>query len=464
MSQVHRRVSVTPSAVAQEFLGWGTSLAWFANHTGDWHNREQLADLLFRPPAQGPSLGLNIARYDIGGGDNPAFPGWMRPGADVPSWRADPDGDYDWDADPRQRWWLRAAADRAGSAFIADAIAYSAPWWMTRSRRSNGHGDGTEDNLLHEHEATYAAYLADVVAHIRRHDGIEFRSLSPLNEPGTAYWTSAARQEGMHVSPGASQRRVLDATYEALRARRLPTGLSAVDETGVDQSLTALEELRAAGLDWDRIDQVNVHTYLPGDRRRLHDLVVRARGKRLQMSEVTIPGGPYAPAAIEPSLAWAAHMTTDLRELRPSEYVYWQAMEAESEVVSGDGNWGFLHYGTREAQTYSVTKKFHAMRQYTGFIRPGSTFVWNSDDAVVSAIDAADSRLTLVVYNDSSAPAEVSFDVSSFHGLGATAQAFRTSQHEDVHDAGETPIRGGELSVTLSPRSITTLLLTASAP
>lgn len=456
-------VLVNLAAPRQPFNGWGTSLAWFANRTGDWRCSEELVDLLFAPPHERMSLGFTIARYNIGGGDHPSQRGELRAGAEVPSWRPDPAAGYDLAADPRQRWWLQAAAQRAGQQFIADAIAYSAPWWMTTSGRSNGHLDGTIDNLLPGYEATFASYLADVVEQIETIDGVAFRTLSPLNEPGTDYWKAQTRQEGMRVSPGEPQRRILDATYDALRERGLPTGMSAVDETGVDSSLVALRALAEVGFDLSHIDQVNVHTYLTGDRVALHDLAVGSMGKRLQMSEITIDGGPYAPQRIEPSLAWAAHLTTDLLELQPSEYVYWQAIEAEMDTISGNGNWGFIHDHSGRDEGFTVTKMFHAMRQYTNFIRPGATFVETSSARAVAAIDGEGQLLTIVVINDAATHDHVQFELAGIAGVANQAHAYRTSQSEDFADLGDLPIEGDRLTASLAPLSITTFTVKALA-
>ncbi len=62
-------VRVDPSYQQQEFEGWGTSLVWFANATGGYPDpiRKQLVDMLFGHDG----LRLNIARYNIGGGNAP---------------------------------------------------------------------------------------------------------------------------------------------------------------------------------------------------------------------------------------------------------------------------------------------------------------------------------------------------------------------------------------------------------
>src|SRR5262245_33801893 len=69
-------VRIDPSYQQQPFQGWGTSLVWFANATGGYPDevRERLVDLLFGEDG----LRLNIARYNIGGGNAPTVPDYLR--------------------------------------------------------------------------------------------------------------------------------------------------------------------------------------------------------------------------------------------------------------------------------------------------------------------------------------------------------------------------------------------------
>ena len=52
------------------FEGWGTSLCWWANRIGYSDVLAEKAAEAFCDPEKG--LGLNILRYNIGGGDDPA--------------------------------------------------------------------------------------------------------------------------------------------------------------------------------------------------------------------------------------------------------------------------------------------------------------------------------------------------------------------------------------------------------
>jgi hypothetical protein len=130
-----------PSYEQPEFEGWGTSLVWFANITGGYPDeiRDRLADLLFGDDG----LRLNIARYNIGGGNAPDVrKDYMKVGATMPGfWRApdgttredvdwwDPDDPehWDWNADANQRWWIERIKDKVDHW---EAFSNSPPWFQ----------------------------------------------------------------------------------------------------------------------------------------------------------------------------------------------------------------------------------------------------------------------------------------------------------------------------------------------
>lgn len=84
-------IRIDPSYQQPEFQGWGTSLVWFANVTGGYPDeiRDTLVDMLFG--AEG--LDLNIARYNVGGGNAPGVrTDYMKVGATMEGfWRAPAD-------------------------------------------------------------------------------------------------------------------------------------------------------------------------------------------------------------------------------------------------------------------------------------------------------------------------------------------------------------------------------------
>ena len=64
------------------FEGWGSSLCWWANRVGYSDVLAQKAAELFYGK---DGLGLNIMRYNIGGGDDPTHTHITRTDSEVPS-------------------------------------------------------------------------------------------------------------------------------------------------------------------------------------------------------------------------------------------------------------------------------------------------------------------------------------------------------------------------------------------
>ena len=62
-------ILVSPKTEYQEFTGFGASACWWSQIIGETDNAERTAKLLYSPEG----LGLNIYRYNVGGGekDNP---------------------------------------------------------------------------------------------------------------------------------------------------------------------------------------------------------------------------------------------------------------------------------------------------------------------------------------------------------------------------------------------------------
>ncbi|MGO4783076.1 hypothetical protein [Cryobacterium sp. W22_MBD10_FK3] len=107
-------LTITPNPAYQneEFEGWGTSLVWFANATGDYPAdvRQDLFDKVFGEDG----LNLNIARYNIGGGNASDVPAYLRAGGAVDGW---------WNPDLAAR-----DTDGAITSNYADRDRYAAAW------------------------------------------------------------------------------------------------------------------------------------------------------------------------------------------------------------------------------------------------------------------------------------------------------------------------------------------------
>lgn len=447
-------VVVNPEKLFQRFEGWGTSLCWFGNVIGGWpdQKRNAIADLIFSRD----NLGFNIARYNIGGGENPSCR-WnkkgkqshLRFGAAIPGYKAGKNQGYNWDADANQRWMLLAAKSRGANLF--EAFSNSPPYWMTNSQCVSGAANAIDNNLNDSYYDAFADYLTEVVKHFRDTWGIIFRTLDPLNEPASDFWFAGHNQEGCHFDID-QQSLIITKTAASLAAKGLATEISASDENDLNQAIATFN-----GLDDNArkcIRQINVHSYNGWQRTELRDLAA-SHGKRLWMSEYGVGIGSHDHRAMDSSLQLAQIIHADLVDLGAGAWVYWQAVENEQ----GNGNWGLIHADFESpAQGYYLTKQYYAMANFSRFIRPGYRIIESGDRCTVAAMDPTGQKLVLVTYNTDTNDQEFVYDLSKFNMVEENVDIYTTSINQDLaHSMGA--IRNKFLTVPLPARAIVTVVI-----
>ncbi|AQS71285.1 RICIN domain-containing protein [Streptomyces pactum] len=467
-----------PSYQQEKFEGWGTSLVWFANATGDYppEIREKLARLLFGDDG----LGLNIARYNIGGGNAPdvrdylraggAVEGWWKAPAgttreDTGWWSADDPADWNEDADATQRWWVERIKDDIDHW---ETFSNSPPWFMTVSGYVSGGFDSSADQLKSESVDDFAAYVAGATRRLEKAEGIEVDTVDPFNEPNTPYWGTrlgadgepvGGRQEGAHMGPEL-QRQVLRALAPALKKAKVKADISAMDETNPGTFATNWNAYSQA--DRDLVGQMNVHTYGTGQRTTVRDLS-KAADKPLWMSEV---GGDWGDGQdfedMRPGLGLAQQIVDDLRELEPRAWVFWQPVEDYDNMKPGGesakgGNWGSIQipFGctaedTLETCPIRTNTKFDTARNFTHFIQPGDRLVKTDDTSSAAAVTRDGKGASLVHVNRTTAPRAVTIDLSKFRDVrrGATVTPVVTSADGKLEQ--QAPIRVSDRTATFT--------------
>jgi O-glycosyl hydrolase len=453
------------------FEGWGTALAWFGHVSGRFAEpyRTQLADLLYGRDG----LALNIARYNIGGGNAPDTPPYLRPGGDVPGfwrkpgksagtneWNPDAEDAWDWSADAGQRWWLDAIKARVTPReLILEAFSNSPPYFMTRSGVVSGNVDPLEDNLIPGLETRFSKYLARVTAELERRHGIRFRTLSPINEPNTPYWFSTNRQEGAHWSPEA-QSRMFVALARVLSESGMKTEISGPDETNPQTFFVDWSGLSAAAK--AAIRQINVHSYEWIGKSGVRD-IAETSGKRLWMSEVDLSPSNVREDIddMRPAIALAQQIVTDIHSMEPRAWVLWQAIENRSSDPKNSSNWGLIKadFSNLERPAYQLTKKYWAFANFTRFIRPGYRFL-NSDhpDALV-AEDPATNEVVIVAVNPGIVSRTLDIRLPDPHRGRSTCKTYVTQANDNLA-ASNSASCAARLSVHSPPMSVVTVVST----
>lgn len=502
-----------------EFQGWGTSLCWWANRVGYSEELTDQAAEAFFDPDKG--LGLNIGRYNIGGGDNvtdkpvsgdspssdflhpehikrsdsivPGYAvdvtridltanraGYYEQNFDRADFECGYAWNYDWDADKRQLNVLKAAQKSYGEDFIAEAFSNSPPYFMTVTGCSSGSVKGATDNLREDSYHAFACYLADVIEHLENEGAADFQSVSPMNEPATNYWTAySEKQEGCHFSPGKSQSEIITALNVQLKEKGIDILISASDETSINTAISSFEKLSDdAKLALSRID---THSYQGDKRSKLRETALDA-GKNLWMSEVdgTFSLGKKS-GPMEAALGFADAITKDVGGMYPSAWIMWNAadmhIDSENEfdtltreqadeiLANGEPFWG-IAIADHDSEEILLSKKYYGFGQYTRYIRPGYCIV-RSGQNTLAAYDPTGNTVVVVAYNPDPHDQTWRFDLGSLSDEIGSIKAIRTSgdlnegeNWSDVSDSDNIDIDVNSFSAQIKAYSITTYIVT----
>ncbi len=464
------------------FEGWGTSLCWWANRIGYSDALSRLAAEAFCDPAKG--LGLNILRYNIGGGDDPEHDHITRTDSMIPGYWRNPRYDeaagsysweYDWTQDANQRGVLSRCLE-AGEDMIVEAFSNSPPYFMTGSGCSSGAKDASRNNLRDDAYDAFAQYLADVAEHFYTEWGILFQSISPMNEPDTSYWQAFSwKQEGCHFDPGRSQSAILLAAAEKLKEKGLDRILIAgTDETAIDAQVRSLNRLSAEAL--AVLSRVDTHAYGGSGRESLRRQVL-SKGKNLWMSEVDSGQTIGKDSGEMGAGLWLAReIITDLNGLTPSAWILWQVIDnhicrdgylgrRDSGMVDTRGGYWGVAVADHDREQLILTMKYYVFGQFSRYIRPGSRLIAVKGDAV-AAEDLQRRRLVVVALNDGDAEKPVRVDLSAFGAAvppGTEVQAIRTSGSmaagEHWAELPSLHTDEGGFTAALPPYSVTTFLI-----
>ncbi len=471
-AQAAENVVVSPYNVYEindgVFEGWGTSLCWWANRIGYSDSlTQQAADLFYGDEG----LRLNIARFNIGGGDDPSHTHITRTDSNMPGYTKYNNGNvtYDWSADQNQRNVLMKSIEAAGDDMIVEMFSNSPPYYMTNSGCSSGGKDPNKNNLKDDYYDDFAEYLAEVCYHYENDWGVDIQSVTPLNEPYTNFWSAySKKQEGCHFDQGASESNIILELQKSMDKRGLgDVILSGSDETSIDVQISSYNKFSADAK--NAIGRIDTHSYSGSKRSELKNLALRDN-KNLWMSEVDGSGTAGTNAGQMGSALWLAdRITLDMNELNSSAWIMWQVIDnhiskngyngnKDSGMPNIDGGFWGVAVADHDKNDIILTKKYYGFGQYTRYIRPGMTML-KSSRTTLAAYDKENQQLVIVAYNTSGNAKDMYFDLSGFDTTGESAQVIRTSATENWANAGTVKTSGGSLNVSLPANSISTFII-----
>lgn len=450
-------VKVDPQLQYQEIEGWGASLCWWAHMVGQWDEEkiDEIVDWITSPEG----LNMNIFRYNIGGGDNPAHyttdskNGHMASGkgvrAEMEGFKASETDPYDWTADAGQRKIMLKIKEKRPDA-IFEAFSNSPPYWMTYSGCSSGNNPASADNLKPEYYDAFCDYLIDVCKHYKEEYGIEFKTLEPFNEALSSYWGYLGGQEGCHFN-ASSQIKLIKALHPKLQESGLKTVISASDETNLSDFITVMNAYISDGNTLSLIGQINTHTYSASNAQRTTVLDLSEKiGKTFWQSE-TGPSG-FSTSGFANNIDLAQRLFDDMRLMRPSAWLDWQLME------EGNDTWCQIRCNFK-GQSYYRVKNFYVRMQITRFIKQGYTIIRTDNDNVLAAISPEKDELVLCFINNSGSQKTFSCDLSSFDVIGENAVSYLTTSSKNCEQQQDIAIESNTVEVNTTNLSVSTLII-----
>ncbi|WP_299664608.1 glycoside hydrolase [uncultured Polaribacter sp.] len=182
-------ITVNKNIVYQTMKGFGASDAWRCQFVGlNWpeDKKERIAELLFSKEfdenGNPKGIGLSFWRFYIGAGSteqgrNSEIRNEWRRGESF----IDADGNYDWNKQKGQQWFLNKAKSYGVDNFLAFSIAPPVQWSLNGKAYNSDLKSGSI-NLKADKFDDYAGFLVEFLKHFNA-KGISFDYLSPINEP-----------------------------------------------------------------------------------------------------------------------------------------------------------------------------------------------------------------------------------------------------------------------------------------
>ncbi|MDR2805184.1 MAG: T9SS type A sorting domain-containing protein [Dysgonamonadaceae bacterium] len=180
-------INIDPAQTYQTIESFAASDCWTGNYVGNYWNetpKNTIAKYLFsqnfKTDGSPEGVGLSMWRFNLGAG---TLEQGDAGGIEDISRRAecflDDEGNYDWSKQAGQQWFLQKAKEYGCDNFVA--FSNSPLVRYTRNGKGYANGDGNA-NLQADKYDDFAGYMTEVLKHFKE-EGIDFRYISPVNEP-----------------------------------------------------------------------------------------------------------------------------------------------------------------------------------------------------------------------------------------------------------------------------------------
>ena len=446
-SEKKQTIGVNKYMTYQQFEGFGTSSCWWSQSIDDEATAREIAKRLYDDET---GLGLDIYRYNIGGGehDNPACRiGDVNRRTESFYVLNKETGEYEYDftRDANARRMLDMAVEYGAKEVIL--FCNSPHFSMTKSGHASGGLEEYVSNLPKENYAAFVDYVLTIADWFVA-QGYPVTAISPINEPQWKWGGEWVGQEGCHYTADETVE-VLEMFALEMKKRNSPYKLSGPESGQLSpEYYEYIDKFFASEILNEFCDTYSGHSYwidnnIPVKQGVGAKFSEQYPCKKLEMSEWCELPLTIDSTTIDSGLYMANIIVQDLTLMNA---VSWQSWTA----VNGDGVMDRIN---GEIVNYS---RYYAYKQFSSFIKPGMTRIKvmdslkeNSNVASVAFANVNQTVIVLVNNSESDAPVKLCGDYQN-------EKIYRTDAENNCAE-----VYSGEFEnrIILPSKSITTLVL-----
>ncbi len=475
----------------QTITGWGTSACWWSQKVGSEESAEEYARLLYSKDG----LGLNVYRYNVGGGsrENPDTRLWTESSRSTESflvastYKETGKLEYDWSKDANAQRVLFESLEY-GCVDTVVLFANSPHYLMTVSGQASGGLEPAQSNLKKECYEDFADYMLDIAEYFIS-KGVPVKYISPINEPQWDWGGGWVGQEGCHYEINE----VIDVARvfaRKIKERNIDVKLSMAESGQVgDHAMDCMELLYADEEIASVMGTYSYHSYWTDDNFALKYAFGNYLDKKFPKVEVEMSEWCELPCNhdtqdIEAGLIMARTICEDISLTGTNSWSSWVAVNeggvrADSMIAVNDLN-GDGRYDSDDYGTYELTKRYYAMAHYSKFIPVGSrrinssisvadiemskawwtqwiddeeypVYLVDKNDFYISTYVTPEGDYVAVIVNEAEEGRKVKFDK-----VWKNMDVYTTDAERNLEHTSEKGI--GLKSIEVGPKSITTVV------
>ena len=461
-------IKVNQKIKYQTVNGWGTSACWWSQMIDDDETREDIAKLLFSEEG----LGLNIYRYNIGGGYDPDVERVTDP------WRLtesfyyynEETGKYEYDftRDANAQKMLEKALSY-GCVDTVILFANSPHYSMTVTGQSSGGTEEYTSNLKKECYDDYVDYLLTITEYFISKD-VPVKYISPVNEPQWSWGGDWVGQEGCHYEPDEIVL-LMHLLAEGISERGLDVKICGPESGEMGENTqNYFKSLLSDNVIADKIGTLSYHSYwsdddMLGRQSFSRWLKTNCYGYDISMSEWCELPSVSRTDSMEAALKMGRIISQDMKYTGVNSWSSWVAVNNYGTEIPAGGDYSDgLISASSDFSNYYLTTRYYAMAHYTKYIPIGSVVLssnsnifpikMNSDGLVTSDVNYSayktpQGEIVIAIVNEGDAR---SF---SFDTAGNTMTVIQSDNEKKLQE-----VYSGKLtSIELPAQSIATVII-----